>query len=235
MVDSAALPALTLARRQALPVKMVPVRLLGKRVILEPLDVDRDSQELFSVSNGSPIHNDGFEISAYDADLAIWRYMPMGPFSEPAEFRRYLEGLVANQNGLALCVFDTERRTQVGVTTFMNNFPEHLKLELGSIWYSPVVQGKGANLEATYLMLEYAFSLGYRRVEWKCDALNERSRKAALRMGFKFEGVQQSHFIVKDKNRDTAWFRMLDSEWTEQQAVLENAIGQTPPAVILDG
>ena len=80
--------------------------------------------------------------------------------------------------------------------------------------------GTMANLEATYLLLQHAFNLGYRRVEWKCDALNGRSRKAALRMGFKFEGIQESHFIIKGRNRDTAWFRILDSEWPEVEKLL---------------
>jgi RimJ/RimL family protein N-acetyltransferase len=102
----------------------------------------------------------------------------------------------------------------------MSNFPEHLKIELGNIWYTPLVQGTGANHEATYLMLRHAFGLGYRRVEWKCDALNARSRHTAERMGFTFEGIQQAHFIVKDRNRDTAWFRILDHEWPAVEARL---------------
>ena len=91
--------------------------------------------------------------------------------------------------------------------------PAHLKVELGSIWYGPVVQGSGVSAETTYLLLQHAFALGYRRVEWKCDALNQRSRRGALAYGFSFEGIQDAHYIVKRKNRDTAWFRMLDTEW----------------------
>ena len=113
---------------------------------------------------------------------------------------------------------------QVGVVNFMNNLPEHLKVELGGIWYSPLAQRTGANAEATYLMLRHAFALGYRRVEWKCDALNARSRHAALRMGFTFEGIQDAHFIIKDRNRDTAWFRILDSEWPAVRAHLERLL-----------
>jgi RimJ/RimL family protein N-acetyltransferase len=112
----------------------------------------------------------------------------------------------------------------VGVTNYMNNFPQHLKVELGSIWYSPIVQRTHANTEATYLMLKHAFELGYRRLEWKCDALNERSRRAALRMGFQFEGIQDSHFIIKDRNRDTAWFRILDREWGDVKSHLEKLL-----------
>lgn len=88
-----------------------------------------------------------------------------------------------------------------------------MKVELGGIWYSPVAQGTGVNTEAVTLALEHIFALGYRRVEWKCDASNQRSRRAAERLGFRFEGIQDAHYIVKDRNRDTAWFRILDREW----------------------
>jgi RimJ/RimL family protein N-acetyltransferase len=120
-----------------------------------------------------------------------------------------------------MCVFDKASAAQIGVANFMNNTPSHLKIELGGIWYSPIVQQTFANTEATYLMLKHCFELGYRRVEWKCHSLNERSRRAALRMGFKFEGVQESHMIVKDCNRDTAWFRILNNEWPEMKQDLE--------------
>ena len=106
----------------------------------------------------------------------------------------------------------------------MSNLPEHLKIELGSIWYSPLIQRTPANTEATYLMLSHAFDLGYRRLEWKCNALNERSRRAALRMGFQFEGIQDSHFIIKNRNRDTAWFRILDREWLDVKTHLEDLL-----------
>ena len=106
----------------------------------------------------------------------------------------------------------------------MNNSPADLKVEMGSIWYSPLVQRSAANTEATYLLLRHAFSLGYRRVEWKCDTLNERSRRAALRMGFTFEGIQEYHYIVKGRNRDTAWFRVLDREWPEVRSHLERLL-----------
>jgi RimJ/RimL family protein N-acetyltransferase len=131
----------------------------------------------------------------------------------PLDLERDLEGLYAASDGLCLCVMDPGSGQQLGVVNFQANFPEHLKIELGGIWYSPVAQGTGANTEATHLMLEHAFGLGYRRVEWKCDALNERSRRAAERLGFTFEGVQDAHYIVKGRNRDTAWFRMLEREW----------------------
>jgi RimJ/RimL family protein N-acetyltransferase len=124
-------------------------------------------------------------------------------------------------NALCLCVFDLASSQPIGVTNFMNNAPADLKIELGGIWYSPVMQRTGANTEATYLMLKHAFGLGYRRLEWKCHDQNERSRQSALRMGFTFEGMQESHMIVKDRSRDTAWFRILATEWPEVEAMLE--------------
>ncbi len=105
----------------------------------------------------------------------------------------------------------------------MNDVPAHLKIELGNIWYSPIAQRTNANLEATYRPLKHAFTLGYRRVEWKCDSLNERSRRA-LGMGFKFEGIQEHHFIIKARNRDTAWFRILDYEWERVKLHLEELL-----------
>jgi RimJ/RimL family protein N-acetyltransferase len=110
------------------------------------------------------------------------------------------------------------------VATYMANVPQHLKIELGSIWYSPLAQRTGANLEATTMMLGHAFDLGYRRVEWKCDARNERSIAAALKMGFTFEGIQEYHYIVKGRNRDTAWFGMLDRDWPSRRAYLEKLL-----------
>jgi RimJ/RimL family protein N-acetyltransferase len=224
MPESTKLTARELSNRQKLPARMGPVTLTGSTVRLEPLDVVRDGKALFAVSDGEPIKFPDVEVAQYDADSLIWRYMNSGPFADFESFEEYLIALRDAANGLAMCVFDARTDRQVGVATYMNNFPEHLKVELGSIWYSPVVQGKGFNLESTYLMLKHAFELGYRRVEWKCNALNERSRRAALRMGFKFEGIQEFHFIIKGVNRDTAWFRMLDNEWTERKTQLESMI-----------
>jgi RimJ/RimL family protein N-acetyltransferase len=215
------LPADVLARCESLPLKPAPVTLAGQYVRLEPLVVARDAPSLFEVSNGNPITLGERSVDAYDADSLIWRYMFDGPFENIEDFRAGLPTHVDAANGLCLCVFDLASGRQVGVTNFMNNSPAHLKIELGGIWYSPVVQRTQANTEATYLMLTHAFDLGYRRLEWKCHAHNERSRRAALRMGFKFEGIQESHMIVKGRNRDTAWFRLLEAEWPEVKEKLE--------------
>ncbi len=219
-----ALSAEVLATISALPLKPAATILEGGTVRLVPIDLQRDNQLLFEVSSGEAITGNGKDIAAYDSDALIWRYMAAGPFATSCKLGAFLFAQSQAENGLCFCVFDKASDRQVGVVNYMNNFPSHLKIELGNIWYSPLVQRTNANLESTYLLLEHAFSLGYRRVEWKCDALNERSRRAALRMGFKFEGIQESHFIIKERNRDTAWYRVLDSEWPEAKLALQSLL-----------
>lgn len=220
------LPDDVLARMKTLPKKFAPVTLVGQHVRLEPLVLERDLEPLFAVSNGQPITLGGRSVGAYDAEEIIWRYMFGGPFANPDELAAYIRPQIDAPNALCLCVFDVASGHQIGMYNYMNNFPEHLKVELGGIWYSPTMQRTKANLEATYLTLRHAFDLGYRRLEWKCNALNERSRRSALRMGFTFEGIQDAHMIVKGRNRDTAWFRILDSEWPEARARLEAMLAE---------
>jgi RimJ/RimL family protein N-acetyltransferase len=213
-----------LARIPTLPLKPDPVTLPGRFVRLEPLVTARDAEALFAVANGSPIDLAGRTCPAYDADALIWRYLFQGPFDEMEPFRHYLERAVAAPDALCLCVVEQESGRPVGVVNLMSNVPAFLRIELGGIWYSPVVQRTQANLESTYLMLAHCFDLGYRRVEWKCDSQNERSRRAALRMGFLFEGIQEQHMIVKGRSRDTAWFRILDHEWPGVKRRLERML-----------
>jgi RimJ/RimL family protein N-acetyltransferase len=218
------LPDKVLRKQAELPLKPAPVTLTGEIVRLEPLDVARDVDALFAVSNGQPATLGKRSVEAYDADKLIWRYLPDGPFENAAALGMYLQAQIDAPNGLPFCVFSVEANAPIGVANFMNNHPQHLKIELGHIWYGRLAQGTGANTEATYLMLKHAFALGYRRVEWKCDALNSRSRKAALRLGFQFEGIQEHHFIIKGRNRDTAWFRILDHEWDGVRSRLEERL-----------
>ena len=215
-----------LRRREHLPLKPAPVTLSGSRVRLLPLDLARDAPTLFAISNGQPARLGEREIGAYDAEALIWRFMGGGPFADADGLAAWLRTQVEAPNVLPLAVVDRALGEPIGVVTFMSNEPGHLKIELGSIWYSPLAQRTGANTEATYLMLRHAFELGYRRVEWKCDALNERSRRAALHMGFRFEGIQEAHYIVKGRNRDTAWFRMLDHEWPAARLHLERLLSR---------
>lgn len=214
----------TLERRAQLLEKPVSITLLGKYIRLEPLVIERDVHRLFETSNGSALKLGNRSMSSYDADELVWRYMFDGPFNNIEELAASLQSQVNAPNGRCMCVFDLSSGLQIGVANFMNNIPAHLKIELGGIWYSPIVQKTSTNTEATYLMLKHCFELGYRRVEWKCHSLNERSRKAALRMGFKFEGIQESHMIAKNCNRDTAWFRILGNEWPEIKQNLERLL-----------
>lgn len=215
------LPDDVLARRGIIPFKPAPVELHGKRFYLKPLDIERDLHTLYAISNGSPISIGDRHHPAYDPDEMVWRYMSDGPFNTPDDMRGYFERQINAPNGAPFVVFDRSLDHPVGELNYMANDPNFLKVELGGVWYSPIAQRTGANLEATYLLVKYAFDLGYRRVEWKCHTENQRSWHSALRMGFKFEGVQEQHQIIKGRNRDTAWFRILDHEWADVRAQLE--------------
>lgn len=218
------LPADVLARAKTLPLKPAPAMLSGRFVRLEPLVVDRDAAGLYARANGQPIQLGDRMYPAYDADELVWRYLFQPPPTDLAAFRAYLADQVGGADRLLLCVFERETNQPVGVTTLMSNVPSFLRIELGGIWYSPIVQRTPVNLESTYLMLAHCFGLGYRRVEWKCDSRNERSRRSALRMGFTFEGIQEQHMIIKGQNRDTAWFRILDHEWPAVKTRLETML-----------
>lgn len=220
----APLPAEVLERRARLPLKPEPVVLRGDHVRLEPVDIERHLAGLYALSDGSPIALEGRSLGAYDADALIWRYLLGGPFASLEAFEGYVRAQMNAPNGLPFCVVDLPTGRPIGMASYLANTPEHLRIELGSIWYSPIAQRTAANTEATCLMLGHAFALGYRRVEWKCDARNERSRRAALRLGFQFEGIQQQHMIVKGRSRDTAWFRILDGEWPGVKAHLEGLL-----------
>jgi RimJ/RimL family protein N-acetyltransferase len=204
-----------------LPVKPEAISIAGRYIRLEPTELERDGERLYAISNGQPATLGDHSIEAYDPDERIWRYLFSGPFASLDDFLAYMKPQINASNGLCYTVFENKTGEAVGVINYMNNFPDHLKIELGGIWYSPLVQRSHANTEATYLLLKRAFELGYRRLEWKCNSLNERSRRAALRMGFQFEGIQEAHMIVKGSNRDTAWFRILDHEWPDVKLKLE--------------
>jgi len=214
------LPDDILARRQSLPLKPAAATLTGRFVYLEPLEA-RHAAALYAHSNGGAVELAGAACPAYDADELVWRYLFDGPFADFTAFEQYIAASMGGSDRLALCVIEQATGAPVGVVNLMSNVPAFLRIELGGIWYSPIVQRTQANLESTYLMLSHCFALGYRRVEWKCDSRNERSRRAALRMGFTFEGIQEYHMIVKGQSRDTAWFRMLDHEWPAVRERLE--------------
>ena len=179
----------------------------GETVRLDRPDAARDAAPLFDATHGE------------DADPGQWTYMAYGPFESADAMRSMMERLVEGSTDPQWwLVRDLASGTPVGMTAFMNIVPAHRRLELGHIWYIPAAQRTAVNTETVYLMLRESFDrLEYRGVEWKCDALNARSMKAAVRLGFSFEGIFGQHCIVKGRNRDTAWFAMLDSDWPEME------------------
>ena len=175
----------------------------GKFITLSPVNPQVDVVELYECSHGSHTQEH------------IWTYMSYGPFDSTNSMQAWLEEGTESEDPLFFTVHHLESKQRVGMVSFLNIVADMQRLELGHIWYSPDSQKSNVNTEAIYLMLCEAFDrLKYRRVEWKCDSLNEKSRSAALRLGFKFEGIFRQHMIIKGRNRDTAWYSMLDDEWT---------------------
>ncbi len=187
--------------------------LTAARYELWPLDPDRDADDLYRV---------GHEVSG--ADL-LWTYMAYGPFDGRDALHTWLKTWVGSDDPLFYTVVERETGRRVGMCSFMSIAPEMQRIEIGHIWYAPHLHGSGISIEVAWMLLSEAFErLGYRRVEWKCNALNERSRRAALKLGFSFEGVFRQHMIVKGRNRDSAWFSMVDYEWPAARTALERRL-----------
>ena len=189
----------------------------GKFITLSPVNSQTDVADLYDCSHGSV------------SKEQIWTYMSYGPFDNTHSMQKWLEEGAESEDPLFFTVHHLESKQRVGMVSFLNIVSDMRRLELGHIWYSPNSQRSNVNTEAVYLMLCEAFDrLKHRRVEWKCDALNERSRAAALRLGFKFEGIFRQHLIIKGRNRDTAWYSMLDSEWAAIKKNMEIWLYQNP-------
>lgn len=191
----------------------------GRSVALRPVDPKAHVASLFAATRDHP---------------EVWTYMRYGPFGDESEMRGWIATLVSSEDPLFLTVIDRASDAPVGIVSFMNIDVGMRHVELGNIWYAPAAQRTRANTETVFLMLEEAFQdLGYRRVEWKCDALNTRSRAAALRLGFTFEGVFRQHMIIKGRNRDTAWYSILDQEWPAIRANMKRWLESEPGSVSL--
>lgn len=181
----------------------------GARIRLEPLDADRHAEALFR---------------AYAADPkgVNWTYLPYGPFANVVEYQAWLAARQASRDELFFTLIDPARSQPIGVAAYLRIAPETGSIEVGHLSYSPALQRTPASTEAMYLMMKRVFDdWGYRRYEWKCDALNAPSRAAATRLGFRYEGVFRQLMVVKGRNRDTAWFSILDSEWPGLRAGFE--------------
>jgi RimJ/RimL family protein N-acetyltransferase len=183
----------------------------GRFVTLTPTNANADTGELFASSHDSA------------EARALWRFMPCGPFADAEEMREWIQKWQGNPDVIPFTVTNGESGRRVGMISLMRITPAHGVAELGFIWYAPPAQQTKANTEANYLLLRHCFAdLSYRRMEWKCDAENARSRAAALRLGYSFEGIFRQHMVIKGRNRDTAWFAMLDHEWARIAAAMEH-------------
>jgi len=181
--------------------------LAGETVTLEPLDAGRHGDDLYSAADGAD---------------ATWTYLPYGPFASKDEFLTWLRGHAATSDPLAFAIIDRATGRAAGITTLMSIVPEHGVIEIGHIWLSPTLQRTRQATDAIYVLARYAFDeLGNRRLEWKCDAANAPSRRAAERFGFVFEGVFRQHRMIKGRNRDTAWYSITDGEWPARRAEFE--------------
>jgi RimJ/RimL family protein N-acetyltransferase len=160
--------------------------------------------------------------TAFAGNESIWTYISTdGPFATEAEFAAFLGKRAAASDPYAYAIIDASGRA-VGYFALMAIRPEARVIEVGHVLYSPALQRTPLGTEAQYLLARYAFeTLGYRRYEWKCNALNAASRRAALRYGFSYEGTFRQHLIAKGRNRDNAWFSMLDGEWPARKATFE--------------
>jgi RimJ/RimL family protein N-acetyltransferase len=166
-------------------------------------------------------HHDAALWQALERHDQTWTYMGYGPFSDLAAFSQWLASRIALDDPYSYAMIDQSGQA-VGIATLMEVRPAMRVIEVGNIVYSPALQRTLLGTEAQYLLARYAFeTLGYRRYEWKCNALNAPSRRAALRYGFIFEGILRQHMIVKGRSRDTAYYSMLDTEWPARKAAFE--------------
>jgi RimJ/RimL family protein N-acetyltransferase len=184
--------------------------LKGRYVDVEHVDVERHGTDLWeSFQTGDP-------------EGRIWTYLGYGPFAERPAFLAWLKERQASSDPLFYAIVPHHTGKASGMASFMRMTPEHGVIEIGHIWLSPGLQRTREATEALYLMMQHALtSLNCRRLEWKCDALNQPSRNAAERLGFTFEGVFRQHMIVKGRNRDTAWYAILDKNWPAIDAAFQ--------------
>ena len=181
----------------------------GRYVTLVPLNAAAHGDALWDAVKGE--QND-----------SLWLYLFDGPYRERAEFDASLKSKELSSDPFFYSILDNATGKAVGIASLMRIDPKNRVIEVGSILYSPLLQRTRGATEAMYLMMRYAFeTLGNRRYEWKCNALNEPSRAAALRLGFTFEGVFRQHMIAKGLNRDTAWYSVIDSEWPNVKQAFE--------------
>ncbi|CAN0606357.1 unnamed protein product, partial [Ectocarpus sp. 12 AP-2014] len=158
---------------------------------------------------------------AYAGHDAVWDYMPVGPFSSASQYHRWVRDHENKPDPFFYAIRNKDTDKWEGAASYLRIKPESGSIEVGYISLSPALQRTRAATDAMFLMMKWAFEAGYRRYEWKCDALNAPSRKAAQRLGFSYEGVFRQATVVKGRNRDTAWFAIIDKEWPALKEAFE--------------
>ncbi|MBS0631049.1 MAG: GNAT family N-acetyltransferase [Verrucomicrobia bacterium] len=174
--------------------------LQGRYCRLEPLAAEKHATDLFAANQ-------------HDAKGRSWTYLPYGPFATFADYEAWIRLSATGTDPQFYAIIDQPSGRAMGIASYLRISPKVGTIEVGHLNFSPLLQGTRAATEAMFLMMERAFALGYRRYEWKCNALNQPSRRAALRLGFTFEGIFRQAVVVKGRNRDTAWFSIIDREW----------------------
>ena len=173
---------------------------MGRLARLEPLNVERHATDLYAANS-------------VDATVRMWTYLSYGPFASFDAYVVWMQGINQGNDPLFYAIVDQAQGRAVGVAGYLRIDPANGVIEIGHLAYSPRLQRTPVATETIYLMLDQVFRLGYRRCEWKCDALNAPSRAAAHRLGFTFEGVFRQAAIYKGRSRDTAWYAILDRDW----------------------
>ena len=172
----------------------------GRWARLEPLDPKRHAASIYRGVSMDP-------------EGRNWTYSPAGPFSGLVDFAAWLRGVSSSEIPMWFAIVDRSCREALGIASYFEADPPNGVIEIGGVHFPEPLKRTVAATEAMYLMLRTVFDLGYRRCEWRCDALNGPSRAAAERLGFSFEGIFRHHWVYNERNRDTAWYSMIDSEW----------------------
>ncbi len=183
--------------------------IVGQYCKLEVLSINDHAEALFNAFS-------------QDAEHRNWVYLPYGPFEKIADFKQWLQFITSGSDPMLYAIVDQQSNEAIGLAGYLSINPIHGVIEVGHVHFSPKLQNTPVATEAIFLLMQSVFDeLGYRRCEWKCNALNEKSKSAALRFGFSFEGVFRQALVVKKRNRDTAWYSLLDSEWSNAKKRFE--------------
>lgn len=199
-----------------LPIE-VPARfaLRGRTVRLEPTDRAHDTGGLWAATHGDPDRE------------KTWRFMGYGPFESLGDFAEWFTRCSESDDPMWFTVVDNDTDRPIGMATLMRITPHHAVVEVGNIWFVPEVRGTHQTTEGIFVLMRHAMAAGYRRLEWKCDAANLHSRRAALRLGFRFEGLFANHMVIKGRNRDTAWFSITGEEWPAVRTAIQRWLAPT--------